>query len=136
MSGKEYVTDTHPLLNYWCNQRRKLSKRVLNVFESARAEDATIYVPAYVFVEIAQLLRKNVIKLNQPLSVWATTLFSCRGYRLVPLDLPVVLEYDRLLFSKDPADSLIVATALYLDLPLISNDSVIHDAKPCRIFWD
>ena len=136
MSGKEYVTDTHPLLNYWCNQRRKLSKRVLSVFESARAEQAVIYVPAYVFVEIAQLLRKNVIKLNQPLSVWATTLFTCRGYRLVPFDLPIVLEYESLLFSKDPADSLIVATAICLDLQLITNDSVIRDTKPCRIFWD
>jgi PIN domain nuclease of toxin-antitoxin system len=109
---------------------------VLNVFESARADQSTIYVSSYVFVEIAQLLRKNVIKLNQPLSVWTKTLFTCRGYRLVPIDLPIVLEYESLLFSKDPADSLIVATAINLDLPLITNDSLIHKAAPCKLFWD
>lgn len=136
MSGQSYVTDTHPLLNYWCNKHRKLSKRAFKVFESAGAEDAVIYVSSYVFVEIAQLLRRDVIKLNQPLSVWATTLFTCRGYRLVPVDLPIVLEYEALLFSKDPADSLMVATALHLALPLITNDGVIHESKPCQLFWD
>ena len=136
MIGKSYVTDTHPLLNYWCNQRSKLSKRVLKIFELARSEQCTIYVSSYVFIEMAQLLRKKAIKLKQPLSVWAQTLFTCQGYRAVPVDLPVALEYETLLFTKDPADSLIVATAIHLKLPLITNDSLIHQARPCEILWD
>lgn len=39
-------------------------------------------------------------------------------------------------FNADPFDKAIVATALQLDLPLITNDSKMHENKPCPLIWN
>ncbi|HIN67381.1 MAG TPA: PIN domain nuclease [Candidatus Obscuribacterales bacterium] len=39
-------------------------------------------------------------------------------------------------FNRDPFDSLIVATAKRLSLPLISGDNEIIDSGECRMFWN
>jgi PIN domain nuclease of toxin-antitoxin system len=38
-------------------------------------------------------------------------------------------------FNRDPFDSLIVATAQRMELPLITGDGDISCSKACKIFW-
>ena len=48
---------------------------------------------------------------------------------MASLDLDVIAEAHLLTFHGDPFDRTIVATAKVMDLPLITRDSIIVDAK-------
>jgi len=136
VTPKALVTDTHPLLNFFGKRPDKLSKKVRKAFEAALSGDMVIYVPIYVLIEISQLMKKSKIWLPKPLEEWASDLFSSGHFVLTPLDAHIAFQYDRLAFTNDPADALIVATAVCLGLPLMTNDGNIHATKPCQLYWD
>jgi PIN domain nuclease of toxin-antitoxin system len=130
------VTDTHPLLYYLGNNERRLSKKAKHAFDRALAGELTIFVPVYALIEISLLQKRGRLQPVKPLREWASDLFSSSAFVLSPVDLSVAVRYDETSFTSDPADALIVATALHLGLPLITNDSLIHAAKPCLLYWD
>ena len=129
-----YVTDTHPLVWYASGQRRKLSKRVIRIFEGADRNTVLVYVPAMVLWEVYTLIRKRRVELRQPFDHWAQML-PRRGFEVVPVDLPLVLEARWLTFSRDPFDLSIVATAKLKDLPLITKDETIREAGVVEVTW-
>ncbi len=47
-----------------------------------------------------------------------------------------VSNTNKVRFHSDPFDKAIVASSLQLGLTLLTNDSVIHHEKPCKLFWD
>lgn len=137
MSALSLVTDTHPLLNFLCGGSKKLSKKVEQAFHDAIVEQTTtIYIPATVLWETSVLLQKGAIALKAPFDDWVEALFSYPALICHPVDeQTIVLSHD-LRFHADPFDKAIVASALQLGLPLITNDSIMHEAKPCTLFWD
>ncbi len=137
MSVKSAVTDTHPLLNYFCGMPKKLSKPARRIFDEATTNtNTTIYVPSVVLWEISHLVQKGKIILKPSYEGWVKTLFSYRSIISQPFDENTVLYYHQLRFHADPLDKAVVAVALQLGLPLITNDSVIHDRKPCQLLWE
>jgi PIN domain nuclease of toxin-antitoxin system len=130
------VTDTHPLLHYFSKSRRKLSRRARLAFDATTNGDVTIYVPVYVLIETSQLRSRGKIELSKPLREWFSDLFACDTFILAPLDATVAYRYDESSFTSDAADAMIVAPASALDLPLITNDSHIHAARTCTLYWD
>lgn len=132
------VTDTHPLLHYFFNGGRKLSRKVKQAFADAiENRSRIIYIPSHVTWEISMLIENNDIALSVAFSDWIEALFSNNPMLLAqPFDTDTVIYCHGLKFHNDPFDRAIVATALQLDLPLITNDNVMHNKKPCIIYWD
>ena len=130
-----YVTDTHPLIWYAANQKAKLSKRALRVFEKAWANQALIYVPTPVLWEIALLIKGGQIRLPQPFAQWAAALNSQLGFEIVLLDAAVLETALNVRVNGDPFDEVIIATALAMDLPLITKDAAITDSQLVEITW-
>ncbi len=129
------VTDTHPLTRYLLRKHNKLSKKVLEVFRMADAGEARIYVPTPVVWEMMILCKKRKITPVAPFSVWIGELLARPGFQMLPLeqeDFVIALD---LAFTTDELDALIVANAIRLGGSLITNDSVLHEAKPCKLFW-
>lgn len=137
MSRLSLVTDTHPLLNYFCGAQKKLSKKVKRAFDDAVVDQkTTIYVPSIVLWETSSLIEKGSIALKAAFAEWVESLFSYRTLIPQPFDEQTAILCDDLRFHGDPFDRAIVATALQLGLPLITNDGVIHERKPCLVYWD
>jgi PIN domain nuclease of toxin-antitoxin system len=130
-----YVTDTHPLIWYAANQKAKLSKKALRVFERAWANQAFIYVPAPVLWEIALLIKAGQIRLPQPFAQWAAALGNQRGFEVALLDAAVLETSLNVRINGDPFDEVIVATALMLDLPLITKDVAITESQLVEVIW-
>ncbi len=130
-----YVTDTHPLIWYAANQKAKLSKKALRVFEKAWTNQAFIYVPAPVLWEIALLIKARQIKLPQPFAQWAAALSIQPGFEVALLDSTVLETTLNVRINGDPFDEVIVATALTLDLPLITKDVAITDSQLVEVIW-
>ena len=130
-----YVTDTHPLIWYAANQKAKLSKRALRVFEKASANQALIYVPTPALWEITLLIKAGQISLPQPFAQWAAALNSQFGFEISLLDTAVLETAMKVRINGDPFDEVIVATALALDLPLITKDAAITDSQLVEVIW-
>ena len=130
-----YVTDTHPLIWYAANQKAKLSRKALRVFEKAWTNQAFIYVPAPVLWEIALLIKAGQIKLPQPFAQWAAALNIQPGFEVALLDAAVLETSLNVRINGDPFDEVIVATALTLDLPLITKDAAITESQLVEVIW-
>lgn len=137
MTAQFLVTDTHPLLHFFCGNKNKLSKKALAAFESSvKSKSTSIYVPAPVLWEVLLLVEKGSISLSKSFPDWVSELF--RYPAIIPTDFTaetVKLVYG-LKYHKDPYDRAIVASALQLGLPLITNDGKMHEHLPCQIYWD
>ena len=129
-----YVTDTHPLVWYLSGQRRKLSKKALRIFQDATDQLALVYVPIVVVWEVAILLKAGRIQFRETFEQW-TSLLERLGFDFVHLEMEVLHEARHLLFTKDPFDATIVATARVKDLPLITKDEAIIEAGVVEVTW-
>ncbi len=120
-------------------------KRMTKEFEKAKQafvdaidnKSRIIYVPSHVMWEISRLVENDAIVLSVNFFNWIGVLFDDHSMLLSqPFDKDTVIYSHGLKFHNDPFDRAIVATALQPGLPLITNDSVIHNKKPCAIYWD
>ncbi|MDA1313443.1 MAG: type II toxin-antitoxin system VapC family toxin [Acidobacteria bacterium] len=129
-----YVTDTHPLVWYAGGEARRLSDPVLRIFRQADEQQILVYVPVVALWEVSMLLRRGRIALKVPFPQWVRRIAQ-RGYECAALDVSITIEASRLGFTRDPFDAAIVATALHLDLPLITKDSEITDSGVVPVVW-
>jgi len=130
-----YVTDTHTLLRYSGLGRGRLPVRVRRIFQRCEAGYDSIIVPTIVAWETALLVEDGVISLRPSFAQWWDALASTPNYSIQPLDLEVIKAAYGMTILTDPSDRLIVATALALDLPLITGDSPITESRLVRIVW-
>ena len=130
-----FVTDTHPLIWYASGKHSRLSQRVVRIFEDAQAGRALIVIPSPVFWEIALLVEHGKIALRESFQHWASALVARQGFDLAALSLDVIAEAHRLTFHGDPFDRTIVATAILMDLPLITKDQVIVNSGLVEVAW-
>lgn len=133
---KNYVTDTHSLLWHILDNGR-LSKTAARVFTQAEHNDAHIFIPTIVLIEIVYLIEKaripdeainNVIELAEEASA---------NYRLVSIQPSTVRTMRSLPYAliPDMPDRIITATAIDLGLPLITKDRKITEAAVVKIVW-
>jgi PIN domain nuclease of toxin-antitoxin system len=129
------VTDTHPLVWYLLNKHIKLSKKVLEAFRTADNGDIEILVPSAVVWEMMILCKRRRIAPAISFSVWLTDLFKRPGFQMIiaePEDFVIAKD---LTFSSDEFDTMIVSNALRLDANLITNDGLLHEVRPCKLYW-
>jgi PIN domain nuclease of toxin-antitoxin system len=100
------------------------------------SQSAAIYVPAAVLLEISILLHSGKIQISDFYGDWIDALFANNMVNPVPFDQETAKHVHHLNFNTDLFDKAIVATALQLDLPLITNDSKMHENKPCPLIWN
>jgi len=137
VTEKLLVTDTHPVVYFFCDGGRRLSKKARKAFENAVTNNQTaIFVPAAVLWEMSMLVENNDISVNMPFDEWVDTLFSYPSINVWPFDHETVKVLHNVRYHSDPFDRAIVASALQLGLPLVSNDSKMHEANPCALYWD
>lgn len=130
-----FVTDTHPLIWYATGKHPQLSQKVLTAFQKAETAETLIYVPAVVFWEIALLENLGKIKLNERFDRWADLLLARPGFEIAPLETSVISQAVGFNFNNDSFDKIIVASAIELDMPLITKDVAITESNLIEIYW-
>lgn len=134
---KLLVTDTHPIIYFFCGGGKRLTKKVRRAFEEATTNAQTgIFVPAPVLWELSMLVQNDDIELNMSFSLWVDELFQYRTINPLAFDETTVKILHDVRYHTDPFDRAIVASALQIGLPLISNDGMMHRHSPCELFWD
>jgi len=118
------VLDTHALIWLLAGDSR-LKKPVLSALEAAATAEG-LFVAAISVWEIGMLEAKGRIAIAGGASAWVRRALQLPGVQLAPLHPEIALSAAALPdFHGDPADRLIVATAIYLGFPLATADQKI-----------
>ena len=76
--------------------------------------------------EIAKLAEKEKLVLSCPVEDWLNTAITYPGVRLLNMTIPIIIQSTQLPgFHKDPADQIILATAMVEKCPLLTADRKI-----------
>jgi PIN domain nuclease of toxin-antitoxin system len=129
------VLDTHAWV-WWVASPEQLSERAREEIERAK-EREQIYVSSMSCWEVALLVRKGKLELTIPVEDWISRSEALPWVQFVPLDNRIALRCNHLPgeFHEDPADRVIVATALILGSPLVSKDTRIRDYSHVETIW-
>ena len=130
-----YVTDTHPLVFWSSNRRRRLGNRARRILQETEQGKHSIIVPIVVLEEINRLVERKIVRLEVPFRRWAEELERSPNFQVQAYTLEVLLESVSLAAIRDPADRAIVATALQLRCPLITADELIRDGEWVDTVW-
>ena len=112
-----------------------MSQKVLRTFEQANSGELLVYIPTVVFWEIGLLERLGKIHLRDGFTKWSPALLRQTGFEEAAFNVSIVeraLSYN---LNDDIFDAAIVATAVDLDLPLISKDVAISEAGVVNTLW-
>jgi PIN domain nuclease of toxin-antitoxin system len=117
------VLDTHIWI-WWVDRNPRLTQRVEQLIRMHQADGLGVSI--FSCWEVAKLVEKNRLQLTCSVEDWLHLALSYPGIERLELTLPIVLQSTQLEgFHNDPADQIIVATALIHDSPLLTVDQKI-----------
>jgi PIN domain nuclease of toxin-antitoxin system len=128
------VADTHALL-FHASASRALGRRAAAHFDACERQQALVYLPMAVMWEVSLLARASRINLRRSIQDFFGDLFSNPAYHPFDLSSEQIFLADKLRFTRDPFDALIVAAARTLALPLLTRDAGIRESGAVRVIW-
>ena len=130
------VTDTHSLLWHASGRVQKLGPRARDHFERTDRREAAIYVPTFVLAEVGELVHLGRVLLPRPFEEWLDDLLGSKVYIPADLTADVVRRAQNLFAISERGNRLIAATAVALDVPLMTRDGKIAACARVERLWD
>lgn len=129
------VLDTNALIR-WIGDSKKLSKKAKKIIEESEKEKS-VYISSMSVLEIYTLLNKNRLGLNTVGDNWLQRIENLSFVHFVPIDNKIAVlsinlpDFDH----KDPADRIIIATALHMGAKLVTSDKKILNYSKVQTIW-
>jgi PIN domain nuclease of toxin-antitoxin system len=129
------VLDTHCWL-WWLSEPKLLSRTARGEIDQAVKADEAL-VSAISVWEVAMLVARGRLELTLPVEDWIAHAEAVRGFRFIPVSNRIALQAVQLPghFHPDPADRMIVATALTRGVPVVTKDDKIQGYPHVRSLW-
>jgi len=128
------LLDTHVWI-WWLSGGGNLSAAEYEAIELS-AETESPKLSAISLWEVQMLYSLRRLSFHLPFESWLLEATSPDVVRVLPIDMPVILELNRMPpMHGDPADRLVVATARAHDLPLATRDRRIRKSGLVNI-WE
>ena len=129
------LLDTQALI-WWVNDPSQLSTVAQSAIEEARKRNA-LYVSCISSWEIALLVQRNRLQLSLDVRDWLARCEALPFLSFMPVTTAIAVESTRLpdFPHADPADRIIVASALSLGAKLITKDEKIHQYRNQLSVW-
>lgn len=127
------VLDTHALL-WWALDPLHLSPAALAATQEMEQRGG--YASSMSIWELGIKIRRGALDIGLPIEDFAARIERSGIVRLLPVDTAVWLRSLDLAWDhRDPADRVIVATALVQGIPLVTADQVIHRFDGVKWIW-
>lgn len=129
------VLDTHAWI-WWASDPGLLSPDARDAVDGATAA-RDVCVSSVSVWEVALLVKRGRLELTLEPAQWVRRAEALPFLRFVPVDNAIALRSVQLdgRFHQDPADRIIVATALSLEASLVTKDRRMHDHPAVRAVW-
>ncbi len=127
----EFVTDTMALVLRL--ERRKSGPQAKSLFDAAQRGETVIQVPSLVCAEILYLFEKGRIKTS--LDQLENYLAQSPNIKECPMSFAMIQAAANIDDIRELHDRLIAGTAVYLGVPLITNDPVIIASRFVKTVW-
>ena len=129
------VLDTHSWL-WWLSDPKKLSRAARAAIQRSAAGNEAL-VSAISVWEVAMLVARGRLDLSMGVAEWIAQAESVDGFHFIPVDNQIALRAVQLpgVFHADPADRIIVATALARGAALATKDERIRGYPHVRSVW-
>ncbi len=111
----------------------KMGNNAGRILRDADSGLHTIGISIISLVEILYLSEKNRIPLD--FRDAKNRIRHVDNYKMIDLDMDIV-EISKTVQGLELHDRLIVATALFLNVPILTSDQVIKDAGVVSVIWD
>jgi len=129
------LLDTHVWV-WWVSGSESLPRKVKAQLESG-IRDRSIRVSSISVWEVAQLVERGRLELTIDTEDWVAKSESLPFLEFIPVDNRIAIRSTRLpgRFHSDPADRMIVATALSLGATLITKDDKLRRYPHVETLW-
>lgn len=130
------VADTHAIIWYLVEPER-LSQVALDALEGTIAAGSPVYISAISLIEICYLIEKRRIASDLLQRILAVLNEPDPSLIVVPIDLAISIAIQNIDRDTVPdmPDRIIAATALHLNLPLITRDRKIQAERAIITIW-
>ncbi|WP_419663515.1 putative ribonuclease VapC22 [Desulfosarcina variabilis str. Montpellier] len=129
------LLDTHAWI-WFLSDPGLISQKAIELVEKAVHNNA-VYISSISIWEIALLVAKKRLILKIEISEWISKAERLRFFQFLPVDNSIALKSVNLPqpLHSDPADRIIIASALALDVPLITRDEKILNYPYVQSVW-
>jgi PIN domain nuclease of toxin-antitoxin system len=127
-----FVADTHALL-WWFIDSPKISPTVSKIFESCEKGETIIYIPSIVLAEALSIFEKQ--RVNFDFRKLFKMMQGAENFSVIPLDFHILQKMLDLKEVVELHDKIIVSTAKFLRVPLITKDKVLHNISAVKAVW-
>lgn len=126
------VLDTHVWV-WWVSGRAPLSPKARRLVGAA-VDQGAVYLSSISVWEVAQLVSRGRLELTMDVATWVAKSDAMPFLHFVPVDNAIALRSVELPepLHPDPADRIIIATALTLGFPLVTRDERIARSPRVR----
>ncbi len=130
------VLDTHAWL-WWASDQQRIPSRARRMIESTVKARNPIHISTISTWEVAMLVEHGRIELTLDVADWIAKAEAVPVFQFVPVDNRIALRGVGLpgFPHRDPADRLIVATALTLGATLVTGDQRLRRYRPVKTVW-
>lgn len=127
-----FVADTHPLL-WWFTDNPRLSQKASDIFEQCENGENVIFVPSIVIAEALSIFDKKRVSFD--FKKLFKKINDSSNFVIIALDYPILQKMVDLKDIPELHDKIIVSTAKYLNLPIITKDETIHNISSIKAVW-
>ena len=130
------VLDTHAWV-WWVSDPKRIPQPATTHMEGAIEAGETLRISSMSTWEVAMLVTCGRLELSVDVDEWIAKAEAVPFFDFVPVDNRIALRSVQLpnFPHRDPADSVIVATALGLGAILVTGDKRLHSYAPLKTVW-
>lgn len=131
------LLDTHALV-WWVAEPKRLPAKTRRILDASMKADEAIAVSSISVWEIAMLVATKRLTFTIDADTWITSVEALPFLTFVPVDNRIASRSVQLegFPHRDPADRIIVATALGLGATVVTADARLRGYKPLATVWD
>lgn len=129
--------DTHALI-WWVAEPRRIPAKARRAIDAALKGGESLAVSAISVWEVATLVERGRLTLSLDADTWLANVLALPMLTFHPVDNVIALRSVRLpgFPHRDPADRMIVATAMGINATLVTADARLRAYQPVATLWN
>lgn len=128
----EYLADTVAIIRHF-SKAGKIGSKAKEIFKQADTGNNIIWISIISLAEVMYLAERHRIPIN--LDEFTGILEGLDNYRIVDLNIEIIMVANTI-HEFELHDRLIVASAKYLNIPIITSDAEIQSSNVIAVDWD